>query len=52
VCGWLRRSAGLAGRIREVFTGVVAAAVSTDPVPLAPASSAIADAVVVAAAAE
>ncbi len=45
VRGWLRRFAGLAGRVREVFTGV-AAAVSADPVPLAPAASAIADAVV------
>ena len=44
--GWLRRFAGLAGRIREVFTGV-AAAVSADPAPLASAGSAIADAVVV-----
>jgi Homeodomain-like domain len=45
VRGWLRRFAALAGRVREVFTGV-AAAVSADPVPLAPAASAIADAVV------
>ena len=34
VRGWLRRFAGLAGHVREAFTGV-AAAVSADPVPLA-----------------
>ncbi len=52
VRGWLRRFAGLAGRVREVFTRV-AAAVSADPVPLEPAGSLVADAVVaVAAAAE
>ena len=45
VRGWLRRFAGRAGQVREAFTGV-AAAVSADPVPLAPAGSAVADAVV------
>ena len=44
VRGWLRRFAGLAGHVREAFTGV-AAAVSADPVPLAPAGSPVADAV-------
>jgi hypothetical protein len=52
VRGWLRRFAGRAGQVREIFTKV-AAAVSADPVPLAPAGSPVADAVVaVAAAAE
>jgi transposase-like protein len=50
VRGWLRRFAARAGQIREIFTGV-AAAVSADPVPLAPAGSAVADAVVAIAAA-
>jgi hypothetical protein len=44
VRGWLRRFAGRAGRVREAFTRVQAA-VSADPVPLAPAGSAVADAV-------
>ena len=48
--GWLRRFAARAGRVREIFTRV-AAAVSADPVPLAPAGSAVADAVVAVAAA-
>jgi hypothetical protein len=47
---WLRRFAARAERVREIFTGV-AAAVSADPVPLAPAGSAVADAVVAVAAA-
>jgi hypothetical protein len=47
---WLRRFAGRAGQVREVFTRL-AAAVSADPVPLAPAGSAVADAVVAVAAA-
>jgi transposase-like protein len=52
VRGWLRRFAGRAGQVRDAFARV-AAAVSADPVPLAPAGSAVADAVVaVAAAAE
>ena len=34
VRGWLRRFAGRAGQVREIFTKV-AAAVSADPVPLA-----------------
>lgn len=52
VRGWLRRFAGRAGQVREIFTRV-AAAVSADPVPLAPAGSLVADAVAaVAAAAE
>jgi len=50
VRGWLRRFAARAGQIREIFTGV-AAAVSADPVPLAPAGPAVADAVVAVAAA-
>jgi transposase-like protein len=49
---WLRRFAARAGQVRVVFTRL-AAAVSADPVPLAPAGPAVADAVVaVAAAAE
>jgi transposase-like protein len=52
VRGWLRRFAGRAGQVRDAFARV-AVAVSADPVPLAPAGSAVADAVVaVAAAAE
>jgi len=52
VRGWLRRFAGRAGQVREIFTKV-AAAVNADPVPLEPAGSPVADAVVaVAAAAE
>ena len=50
VRGWLRRAAGRAGQVREVFTRV-AAAVSADPVPLEPAGSALADALVAVAAA-
>ena len=50
VRGWLRRAAGRAGRVREVFTRV-AAAVSADPVPLDPAGSLLADALVAVAAA-
>lgn len=50
VRGWLRRAAGRAGRVREAFT-LVAAAVSGDPVPLEPAGSPLADAVVAVAAA-
>jgi len=50
VRGWLRRFAARAGQVREVFTRV-AAAVSADPVPLAPAGPAVADAVVAVAAA-
>jgi hypothetical protein len=50
VRGWLRRAAGRAGQVREVFTGV-AAAVSADPVPLDPAGSPLADALVAVAAA-
>jgi hypothetical protein len=50
VRGWLRRAAGRAGQVREVFTKV-AAAVSTDPVPLDPAGAPLADALVAVAAA-
>jgi hypothetical protein len=50
VRGWLRRAAGRAGQVREVFT-TVAAAVSADPVPLEPAGSPLADALVAVAAA-
>jgi len=50
VRGWLRRAAGRAGLVREVFTKV-AAAVSADPVPLEPAGSPLADALVAVAAA-
>jgi hypothetical protein len=50
VRGWLRRAAGRAGQVREVFT-LVAAAVSADPVPLEPAGTALADALVAVAAA-
>lgn len=50
VRGWLRRAAGRVGQVREVFTGV-AAAVSADPVPLEPAGSPLADALVAVAAA-
>ena len=50
VRGWLRRAAGRAGQVREVFTRV-AAAVSADPVPLEPARSPLADALVAVAAA-
>jgi hypothetical protein len=49
VRGWLRRAAGRARRLREVFTKV-AAAVSADPVPLDPAGSPLADALVAVAA--
>jgi len=50
VRGWLRRAAGRAGQVREVFTKA-AAAVSADPVPLEPAGSPLADALVAVAAA-
>jgi hypothetical protein len=50
VRGWLRRAAGRAGQVREVFTKV-AAVVSADPVPLEPAGSPLADALVAVAAA-
>ena len=50
VRGWLRRAAGRAGQVREVFTKV-AAALSTDPVPLEPAGSPLGDALVAVAAA-
>jgi hypothetical protein len=50
VRGWLRRASGRAGLVREVFTKV-AAAVSADPVPLEPAGSPLADALVAVAAA-
>ena len=43
--GWLRRFAGRAGQVREAFTRA-AAALSVDPVPLEPAGSPLADAVV------
>jgi hypothetical protein len=49
VRGWLRRAAGRAGLVREVFTKV-AAALSADPVPLEPAGSPLADALVAVAA--
>lgn len=50
VRGWLSRAAGRAGLVREVFTGL-AAALSPDPVPLEPAGSPLADALVAVAAA-
>jgi hypothetical protein len=50
VRGWLRRLTRQAGQVRDVFTRV-AAAVSADPVPLAPAGSAAGDAVAAVAAA-
>lgn len=50
VRGWLRRFARRAGQVRDIFTRV-AAAVSADPVPLAPAGSPVADAVAAVAAA-
>jgi hypothetical protein len=50
VRGWLRRAGGRAGLVREVFT-TVAAALSADPVPLDPAGSPLADALVAVAAA-
>jgi hypothetical protein len=49
VRGWLRRAAGRAGQVREVFTKA-AAALSADPVPLEPAGSPLADALVAVAA--
>ncbi len=49
VRGWLRRAAGRAGQVREAFTRA-AAALSADPVPLEPAGSPLADAVVAVAA--
>ena len=48
--GWLRRAAGRAALVREVFTKA-AAALSADPVPLEPAGSPVADALVAVAAA-
>jgi hypothetical protein len=50
VRGWLRRFAGRAGLVREVFTRV-AVVLSPDPVPLEPAGSPLADGVVAVAAA-
>jgi Domain of unknown function (DUF6431) len=50
VRGWLRRAAGRAGQVREVFTRL-AAALSADPVPLEPAGPLLADALVAVAAA-
>lgn len=50
VRGWLARFAARAGRVREIFTQL-AAVLSADPVPLAPAGSAVADAAVAVAAA-
>jgi hypothetical protein len=49
VRGWLGRFAARAGQVREIFTRL-AAALSADPVPLAPAGSAVADAAVAVAA--
>lgn len=46
--GWLRQAAGWAERVREVFTRM--AAVSADLVPLEPAGSPLADALVAVAA--
>jgi hypothetical protein len=45
VRGWLRRFTSAAGRVREFFTRL-AVALSPDPVPLEPAGSPLADAVV------
>jgi hypothetical protein len=50
VRGWLRRAAGRADQVREIFTKA-AVAVSADPVPLEPAGSPLADALVAIAAA-
>jgi hypothetical protein len=50
VRGWLRRAAGRAGQVRVVFTRL-AAELSADPVPLEPAGSPLADALVAAEAA-
>lgn len=50
VRGWVRRAAGRAGQVREVFTRV-AAALSADPVPLEPAGPPLADALAAVAAA-
>lgn len=50
VRGWLRRFAAAAGQVREFFTRL-ARALSADPVPLEPAGSLVADAVVAVAAA-
>jgi len=50
VRGWLRRFRGSAGLVRECFTRL-ACALSPDPVPLEPAGSPLADAVVAVAAA-
>ncbi len=50
VRGWVRRAAGRAAQIREAFTRA-AGALSSDPVPLEPAGSPLADAVVAVAAA-
>jgi Domain of unknown function (DUF6431) len=49
VRGWVRRAAGRAGQVRAAFTRA-AAALSADPVPLEPAGSPLADAVVAVAA--
>ena len=45
VRGWLRRLAGAAGQVRAHFTRIQAG-VSADPVPLGPAGTVLADAVV------
>jgi hypothetical protein len=45
VRGWVRRASGRAGRVRAAFTWV-AGALSPDPVPLEPAGSQLADALV------
>ncbi len=50
VRGWVRRAAGRAGQIRAAFTRA-AGALSPDPVPLDPAGSPLADALVAVAAA-
>jgi hypothetical protein len=50
VRGWLRRAAGRAGQVRVLFTRL-AAELSSDPVPLEPAGSPLADALVAVAAA-
>jgi Homeodomain-like domain len=50
VRGWLRRAGSRAGQVRETFTRA-AAALSADPVPLEPAGSPLADAIVAVAAA-
>lgn len=50
VRGWVRRASGRAGQVRAAFTRV-AGALSSDPVPLEPAGSPLADALVAVAAA-